>query len=78
MLEAKPKSFSKGGAVSKILKNMPGYFPIYAGDDFSDLSAFKAVGQKGLRVAIGKRLPKSASDLRFESPAQFIEWLGKF
>jgi len=78
MIEAKPKGFSKGKAVSKILENMSGYFPIYAGDDFSDLSALKAVGQKGLRVTVGRRLPKSVSDLRFDSPSQFIKWLSKF
>ena len=78
MIEAKPKGFSKGSAVLKVWKKYPGHFPVYAGDDFTDLSVFKALGKKGLKVAVGNRLPKSASDLRFGSPVSFLKWLKTF
>jgi len=78
MIEAKPKGFSKGKAVLKIAKTFPGYLPIYAGDDFTDLTVFRALGSAGLKIAVGDRLPKSSYDLRFDSPADFIKWLQMF
>ncbi len=78
MIEAKPKGFSKGKAVLKLMKKFPGYFPIYAGDDLTDLSVFQALGGKGLKIAVGHRLPKSATDWRFDSPKDFLKWLAVF
>ena len=77
MIEAMPKGFSKGKAVRKILEKYPGHFPLYAGDDIGDISVFRVLGKKGLRIAVGQRIPKIHSDLRFGKPADFIKWLGK-
>lgn len=78
MIEAMPKGFSKGKAVEKILKLYPGALPVYAGDDLTDLTVFKTLGKKGLKVAIGNRIPKHLSDLRFASPKDFLAWLKNF
>lgn len=75
MIEAMPKGFSKGKAVRAILKRFPRHLPLYAGDDIGDISVFKVLVKKGLRIAVGKRIPKRHSDLRFEKPEDLIEWL---
>ena len=78
MLEAKPKGFSKGQAVLKILKQFPGALPLYAGDDLTDISALKALGSKGLKVVLGDRIPKKWANLYFDKPDDFIYWLKAF
>jgi trehalose-phosphatase len=78
MLEAKPRGFSKGKAVRKLLGKFPGHQPVYAGDDLTDLTVFKALGRGALRVAVGDRIPRGFYDLRFESPSRFLGWLRAF
>lgn len=78
MIEAKPKGFSKGKAVRKILERVPDRFPIFAGDDVTDIQALKALGRKGLRIAVGDRIPRRYHDLKFASPKAFLGWLGVF
>ncbi len=75
MIEVMPKGFSKGKSVKLLLKHFPGHVPLYAGDDTADISVFKILGKKGLRIAIGNRVPKKHYDLQFESPKHFIGWL---
>jgi trehalose 6-phosphate phosphatase len=77
MIEAMPKGFSKGKAVRKILEKHPHHFPLYAGDDIGDISVLKVLRGKGLRIAVGQRIPKRHCDLRFEKPGDFIKWLRK-
>jgi trehalose 6-phosphate phosphatase len=76
MIEAMPWGFSKGKAVLRILEEHPGYLPVYAGDDLTDLTVFKALGSKGLKIAVGGRIPGKYSDLRFRKPSDFLRWLG--
>ncbi|HVZ80591.1 MAG TPA: trehalose-phosphatase [bacterium] len=78
MLEAKPRGFNKGKAVKKIVRHFPDHRVVYAGDDITDLSVFKSLGKKGLKVAVGTRIPKRYSDLRFPSPKALLEWLAGF
>lgn len=78
MIEAFPKGFSKGKAVQKLLKAYPGTLPIYAGDDLTDITVFKVLGNKGLKIAVGPRIPKHHYDLQFDSPKQFLGWLKNF
>jgi trehalose-phosphatase len=75
MIEAMPKGYSKGKAVRKILERFPGHVPLYAGDDIGDISVFKVLGKRGLRIAVGRRIPRKHYDLRFEKPEDLIEWL---
>ena len=65
MIEALPKGFSKAGAVARILKAYPGYLPILAGDDQADLLAMRVLGKKGIKIAVGRRIPDREIDLRF-------------
>jgi trehalose 6-phosphate phosphatase len=78
MLEAKPKGFNKGKAVRKIIRHFPGHQVVYAGDDITDLSVFRILGKKGLKVVVGTRIPKRFSDLRFNSPDSLLKWLAGF
>jgi trehalose-phosphatase len=78
MIEAMPKGFSKGQAMVKILKQFPGHFPIYVGDDISDISVFKILGKRGFKVSVGKRIPAKFSDLRLKNPRQLLKWLETF
>lgn len=78
MLEAKPRGFDKGKAVRKIVRHFPKHRVVYAGDDITDLSVFKVLGKKGLKIAVGDRIPARLSDLRFGSPEALLEWLASF
>ncbi len=75
MLEAMPRGFSKGKSVLKILAKFPGHFPLYAGDDLGDISVLRVLKGRGLRIAVGGRIPDRYCDLRFESPRRFVQWL---
>lgn len=77
MIEAMPKGFSKGRAVRKILKKHPHHLPLYAGDDVGDISVFRVLGKKGVKIAVGNRIPKKLSDLRFDRPKDFVAFLSK-
>lgn len=78
MIEAFPKGFSKGKAVQQLLEAYPSALPIYAGDDLTDITVFKVLGKKGLKIAVGPRIPKHHYDLRFDSPKEFLGWLKNF
>lgn len=78
MIEALPKGFDKAGAVARILRAYPAYFPIIAGDDHADLMAMRVVGKRGLKVAVGERIARKETDLVFPSPPAFLRWLGNF
>jgi trehalose 6-phosphate phosphatase len=78
MIEAMPKGYTKGKAVKTLVEHFPGYLPIFAGDDLTDLTALKALGKKGLKIAVGSRIPKGFYDLRFDSPLEFLDWLKNF
>ncbi len=77
MVEVMPRGFSKGIAVRKLLKQLPDHLAVSAGDDIADISVFKAIGKKGLKVAVGGRIPKKYYDLKFKSPRQLTAWLKK-
>jgi trehalose-phosphatase len=78
MIEVMPKSFSKGNSVISLLKRFPGHLVIYAGDDTADISVFKVLGKKGLRIAVGNRIPRKYYDLNFNNPGEFLNWLKSF
>jgi trehalose 6-phosphate phosphatase len=78
MIEAMPKGFDKGKAVKTILKLFPDYTPLYAGDDITDISVFKVLGKKGIKVAVGNRIPSKYYDFKFSTPRDFTAWLKHF
>lgn len=54
VIEILPKNFSKSKAVAKHISKYPDYFPIFFGDDLTDISAFKEVKkQNGIAIGIG-------------------------
>lgn len=75
MLEVLPKGFSKGKSVRSLLKYFPNHLAVSAGDDVADILVFKAVGKKGVKIAVGNRIPRKHYDIQFKSPKQLIAWL---
>jgi trehalose-phosphatase len=78
MIEVLPKGFSKGKSVKALLKRFPHHQVIYAGDDVADISVFKVLGKKGLKIAVGNRVPRKYYDLKFKNPREFLTWLKVF
>jgi trehalose-phosphatase len=78
MVEVMPRGFSKGNSVRKLLKQFPNHLAVSAGDDIADISVFKAIGKKGLKIAVGNRIPRKHYDVKFKSPQHFIAWLKNF
>lgn len=78
MFEVMPKGFSKGKSVRSLLKRFPNHLVIYAGDDTADISVFKVLGKKGLKIAVGKHIPRKYFDMKFKNPREFIAWLKYF
>jgi len=78
MVEVMPKGFCKGKSVRSLLKRFPDHLVIYAGDDTADISVFKVLVKKGLKIAVGKRIPRKYYDLKFNTPREFLNWLKSF
>lgn len=55
VIEILPSNFSKSKAVASEIINYPEYFPIYFGDDLTDVSAFREVKKHGgLAIGVGE------------------------
>jgi trehalose-phosphatase len=78
MVEVMPKGFSKAKAVQSLLKKFPRHLPIYAGDDVADTAVLKVLGKRGVKIAVGNRIPKKNYDLRFKTPGHLVAWLKRF
>lgn len=77
IIEILPQEVSKGKAVEKIIKQFPGYFYIYFGDDVTDISAFKFVQKyKGTAVSLNPKL-KYKSDFLLSNQKQMTKFLTK-
>ncbi|MDB6087104.1 MAG: hypothetical protein JWN43_4985 [Gammaproteobacteria bacterium] len=75
MLEIKPRGFNKGGAVKAFMQEAPfsGRTPVYAGDDLTDIDAFRVVDDSGgISIAVGDRVQ---GQCRLEDPAAVRQWL---
>jgi trehalose 6-phosphate phosphatase len=77
MIDLRPKGHSKAAAVRALLKMHPDHAPLFAGDDLSDLPAFRALQGKGVRVGIGHVIQRKDCDLWFATPQAFVKWLGQ-
>lgn len=74
-MELRPKGYNKGNAVKRLL-NEPGYAAIaYLGDDLTDLDAFDALGNRGLKVLVNKDLKRGHCDIILESPEELLDFL---
>jgi trehalose 6-phosphate phosphatase len=77
VLEIKPRLVDKGDACRRLLSTAAfrGRFPIYIGDDITDIDAFRAVAAAGgLTVAVGSRVTPHAA-ARLAAPADVWAWL---
>jgi trehalose 6-phosphate phosphatase len=78
VLEWKPRGFNKGRAVREIRGKFPGWKVLVAGDDLTDLDAFRAAGRGAIRVGVGKSVPKIMCDRWFRGPGGFLRYLADF
>ncbi len=75
VFELRPTACDKGTAVDRFMAEPPfaGRFPIFIGDDQTDLAAFEAVGRvNGMGIAVGSRI---AAPWRLPDPAGVRAWL---
>ncbi|MDO8729796.1 MAG: trehalose-phosphatase [Candidatus Omnitrophota bacterium] len=75
-----PVRWTKGTAVSWLLDRRaalsPGpVLPIYIGDDLTDEDAFRALGKRGISVAVGAGNPLTRAQYRVRSPAEVGSFL---
>lgn len=77
ILEAKPRGFDKGAALRALRRRFPGRRLLYAGDDRTDLHAFRALRRGDLAVGVGSAVPPRLCDRHFPSPASFKRWLSR-
>jgi alpha,alpha-trehalase len=79
VFELQPKiDWHKGKAVKWLLEALdldrPEVLPIYIGDDITDEDAFKALGQKGIGILVGKR-GTTAARYTLDSPEEVKHFL---
>ncbi len=77
VVEIKPRAASKGTAIEHFMNIAPfrGRIPLFAGDDLTDESAFRAVNaMNGISIKIGTG-PTQAR-WRLDDPAALSAWLG--
>lgn len=75
VLELRPRTCNKAAALEKFMTEAPfaGRFPIYIGDDQTDLAAFETVGRvNGMAIAVGSR---AMAPWWLPDPAAVRTWL---
>jgi trehalose 6-phosphate phosphatase len=77
-----PLDWHKGAALKwllNLLDSLPrrvgGILPIYIGDDVTDEDAFKAIGEEGFAVRVGRPKPSSAAPYYVNSTNEVEEVL---
>ncbi len=54
VLEILPAGFTKDKAVNRLITSFPEYFPVYFGDDITDIPAFKeTINHNGFGISVG-------------------------
>ncbi len=75
VFELRPRSCDKGAALESFMSEPPfaGRFPIFIGDDQTDLAGFEAVGRvQGMAIAVG---PRVTAPYWLPDPAAVRAWL---
>jgi trehalose 6-phosphate phosphatase len=78
VFEIKPATFTKATAIEAFMQEAPfaGRFPIFIGDDSTDLDGFAAIRRyKGLAIGVGQRI---TTDWLLPNPAAVRRWLESF
>ncbi|MBM4273926.1 MAG: hypothetical protein FJ134_05625 [Deltaproteobacteria bacterium] len=71
-----PRGISKGSAIKTILSLLPGFFPIYIGDDVTDESAFQFLQGQGLTIKVGRPGTETAASHFLPDPEAVRRFLG--
>jgi len=78
-IEICAKGFNKGIAVDKIMSaNSPDFAMAYLGDDLTDEDAFKALGERGLKVLVREKSRDSLADIQIIPPDELLEFFDKW
>ena len=80
ILEILPRGVSKGAAIREILllPQFFGFFPIYAGDDSTDESAFLALRDHGITIRVGHPCAGTAATHSLPDPEAVRQFLTTF
>lgn len=75
-LELRCPGVDKGTAVTQLLREVePDTLIAYLGDDLTDEDAFRALGDRGLKVLVRSAWRETAADLWLEPPVELIWFL---
>lgn len=78
-IELRVQGRDKGDAVDEILAEAPADASCaYLGDDWTDEDAFRALGDRGLRVLVRSTMRETVADLRLEPPEELLEFLDRW
>ncbi|UCE65271.1 MAG: trehalose-phosphatase [Candidatus Zixiibacteriota bacterium] len=78
-IEIRHNKINKGSAVSEIMKEYKDdYVAAYLGDDYTDEDAFNTLGNKGLKILIGKVPRLTAADIILSPPEELLDFLGRW
>jgi trehalose 6-phosphate phosphatase len=75
ILDAQPPGVNKGVAVRRWLAHHAHDAVLYAGDDTTDMDAFRALRGRGTVIAVGPRA--TGAEFRTRDPRTFAAWLAR-
>ncbi len=80
-IELRPKGLNKGKAIEAVLQNLNPESKTsvaYLGDDATDEEAFKALGDRGLKVLVRRDTRPTLADILIEPPEELLEFLKRW
>ncbi|HSA06313.1 MAG TPA: trehalose-phosphatase [Candidatus Gastranaerophilales bacterium] len=81
VIEILPSNFSKDKAVRHLINACPEYFPVYFGDDYTDIPALtEAIKRKGVGIGIWSKdftYPEGINVMKIEEINNFIKNISK-
>ncbi len=78
-IELRPKARNKGTVVEEILNTTPkDAIIVYLGDDLTDEDAFKALGDRGLKVLVREQSRPTLADVQLIPPEELLQFLDQW
>lgn len=78
-LEIRYKEINKGSAVDSILQDYTkDFIAAYLGDDLTDEDAFKALGDRGLKILVRKERRPTTADVILSPPEELLDFLTRW
>jgi trehalose-phosphatase len=78
-LEIRYMGINKGSAVDSILQDYTeDFIAAYLGDDLTDEDAFKALGDRGLKILVRKDRRPTAADIILSPPDELLDFLTRW